>query len=67
MKSDIQSSEGLVQIKWASTKECDNPSKYETELMFHPGDLRKTYLTSCQISSQKKKTPVQFLEKRFLV
>ena len=25
MKSDIQSSEGLFQMKWGSTKECDNP------------------------------------------
>ena len=27
MKSDVQSSEGLLQMKWGSTKECDSPSR----------------------------------------
>ena len=28
MKSDVQSSEGLFQMKWGSIKECDNPIRF---------------------------------------
>ena len=66
MKSDIQSGEGLSQMKWGPASTVINSVGSETELIFHLGGLRKTYLTRCQILSSKN-TLVQFLEKRFSV
>ena len=65
-KSDIQSSEGLFQMKWGSTKECDNPISFWNRANFPSRWSTKKNLTRCQISSSKN-TLVQFLEKRFSV
>ena len=67
MKSDIQSSEGLFQMKWGSTKkECDNPSRLWNRDNFLSWWSTKNVINTLS-NFELKNTPVQFHEKRFPV
>ena len=66
MKSDIQSSEGLSQMKRGSTKEYENPSKFWNRSNFPSIRSTKKVLNTLS-NSELKKTIVQSLEKRFAV
>ena len=54
MKSDIQSSEGLFQVKWGSTKECDIPSKLWKRAKFQSKSSTKNVLNTFSNLELKK-------------
>ena len=62
MKSDFQYSQGLVQWIEVLSRSVIILVGSEAEIISNIGDLRKKYLTRCQISSSKN-TLVQFHEK----
>ena len=62
MKSDFQSSQGLVQMDWGLSRSVIILVGSEAEIISDIGDLRKKYLARCQISSSKN-TLMQFHEK----
>ena len=62
MKSDFQSSQGLVQWIEGPSRSVIILVGSEAEIISNIGDLRKKYLARCQISSSKN-TLMQFHEK----
>ena len=54
MKSDIQSSEGLFQMKWGSNKQFDNPSKFWNRDNFHSRWSTKNVLNKLSNFELKK-------------
>ena len=66
MKSDIQSIEGLFQMKWGSNKEFDKPSKFWNGANF-PSRWSTKNLVNTMSKFELKNTLVQFHEKRFSV
>ena len=59
MKSDLQSSQGLVEMKWEPKEECHSPTEFDKRAYFKSGWFMKKYLMLCQIS-RSKSTLVQF-------
>ena len=54
MKSDVQSSEGLFQMKWGSTKVCDNPSRLWNSANFPSRSSTKSVLNTLSSFGLKK-------------
>ena len=65
MKSDVQSSEGLFQMKWGTTKVCDNPSRLWNSANFPSRWSTKSVLNTLSNFGLKKILLCSFMKSDF--